>query len=41
MVQVESMAQLGVQLLLFDLGLEFSFSKMKLVGLVAIFGNLI
>lgn len=39
LVQVQSLAQLGVQLLLFHLGLEFSFSKMHAVGGVAFVGK--
>jgi Kef-type K+ transport system membrane component KefB len=38
-VQVQSVAQLGVQLLLFTLGLEFSVSKMRAVGSVAVLGG--
>lgn len=35
---MQSLAQLGVQLLLFHLGLEFSLSKMRAVGGVALIG---
>lgn len=38
-VQVESLAQLGVQLLLFHLGRELSFSKLKAVWSVALVGG--
>ena len=38
LVQVQSLAQLGVQLLLFHLGLEFSLAKIHAVGGVAFFG---
>ncbi|XP_078154205.1 K(+) efflux antiporter 5-like isoform X3 [Carex rostrata] len=41
MVQVETVAQFGVVFLLFALGLEFSLTKLKLVGAVAIFGGLL
>jgi predicted Kef-type K+ transport protein len=37
-VQVESLAQVGVQLLLFTLGLEFSLSKLRAVRSVALLG---
>lgn len=37
-MQVESLAQLGVQFLLFHLGLEFSLHKMRAVGGVALVG---
>lgn len=40
LVQVESLAQLGVQLLLFTLGLEFSLSKLRAVRSVALLGRL-
>lgn len=39
LVQVESLAQLGVQLLLFGLGLELSFSKLRAVWGVAVLGE--
>lgn len=39
LVQVESLAQVGVQLLLFTLGLEFSLSKLRAVRNVALFGG--
>ena len=39
LVQVESLAQLGVQLLLFTLGLEFSLSKLRAVRSVALLGR--
>ncbi|KMZ57536.1 K(+) efflux antiporter [Zostera marina] len=39
-VQVETVAQFGVVFLLFALGLEFSISKLKIVGFVAVFGGL-
>ncbi len=39
LVQVESLAQLGVQLLLFGLGLELSPSKLRAVWDVAIMGE--
>ena len=35
---MESLAQVGVQLLLFTLGLEFSFSKLRAVRSVALLG---
>ncbi len=38
LVQVESLAQLGVQLLLFTLGLEFSMTKLRAVRSVALLG---
>lgn len=38
-VQVQSLAQLGVQLLLFGLGLEFSLSKLRAVRGVALLGG--
>ena len=38
LVQVESLAQVGVQLLLFTLGLEFSLSKLRAVRSVALIG---
>ena len=38
LVQVESLAQVGVQLLLFTLGLEFSLQKLKAVRNVALIG---
>ncbi|KAK4283186.1 hypothetical protein QN277_000167 [Acacia crassicarpa] len=41
MVQVETVAQFGVVFLLFALGLEFSLSKLKAVGPVAVFGGLL
>lgn len=41
LVQVESLAQLGVQFLLFYLGMEFSISKMRSVGGVALIGGLV
>ncbi len=41
LVQVESLAQMGVQLLLFTLGLEFSLSKLKAVRSVALAGGMI
>lgn len=39
MVQVETFAQFGVIFLLFALGLEFSLTKLKVVGAVAVFGG--
>lgn len=39
LVQVQSVAQLGVQLLLFSLGLEFSLSKLRAVRNVALLGG--
>ncbi|XP_022968005.1 K(+) efflux antiporter 5 [Cucurbita maxima] len=39
MVQVETVAQFGVVFLLFALGLEFSLTKLKVVGAVAVFGG--
>lgn len=39
MVQCETVAQFGVVFLLFALGLEFSLSKLKVVGPVAVFGG--
>ncbi|GFP98386.1 k(+) efflux antiporter 5 [Phtheirospermum japonicum] len=41
MVQVETVAQFGVVFLLFALGLEFSMSKLKVVGPVAVLGGLL
>ncbi|CAD7704226.1 unnamed protein product, partial [Ostreobium quekettii] len=41
LVQVESLSQLGVQFLLFYLGMEFSVFKMRVVGGVALMGGLI
>lgn len=41
LVQIESLAQVGVQLLLFTLGLEFSLSKLKAVRAVALVGGMI
>ncbi|XP_071929587.1 K(+) efflux antiporter 5-like isoform X3 [Coffea arabica] len=41
MVQVETFAQFGVVFLLFALGLEFSLTKLKVVGPVAVFGGLL
>ncbi|GAB4816982.1 hypothetical protein N2152v2_004028 [Parachlorella kessleri] len=41
LVQVQSIAQLGVQLLLFSLGLEFSLAKLKAMRNVAILGGLL
>ncbi|CAK0783762.1 hypothetical protein CVIRNUC_006962 [Coccomyxa viridis] len=41
LVQVESLAQLGVQLLLFTLGLEFSLSKLRAVRSVALLGGMV
>lgn len=38
-LQVQSMAQLGVHLLLFSLGLEFSLSKLKAMRNVAMLGT--
>jgi predicted Kef-type K+ transport protein len=38
-VQVESLAQVGVQLLLFTLGLEFSLAKLRAVQEVALLGE--
>jgi hypothetical protein len=38
LVQVESLSQVGVQLLLFTLGLEFSLSKLRAVRSVALLG---
>lgn len=35
---MESLAQMGVQLLLFALGLEFSLSKLRAVRAVALLG---
>ena len=40
LVQVESLAQVGVQLLLFTLGLEFSLTKLKAVRNVALVGGM-
>ena len=39
LVQVESLAQVGVQLLLFTLGLEFSMAKLRAVRSVALLGE--
>lgn len=39
LVQMESLAQVGVQLLLFSLGLEFSLSKLRAVRSVALAGE--
>lgn len=39
LVQVESLAQVGVQLLLFTLGLEFSLQKLRAVRSVALIGT--
>ncbi|XP_022140957.1 K(+) efflux antiporter 5 [Momordica charantia] len=39
MVQVETVAQFGVVFLLFALGLEFSLTKLKVVGAVAVLGG--
>ena len=39
LVQMESLAQVGVQLLLFSLGLEFSLSKLRAVRSVALVGK--
>ena len=36
---MESLAQMGVQLLLFTLGLEFSLSKLRVVRNVALLGT--
>lgn len=41
MVQVETFAQFGVVFLLFALGLEFSLTKLKAVGHVAVLGGLL
>lgn len=41
MVQVETFAQFGVVFLLFALGLEFSLTKLRIVGPVAVFGGLL
>ncbi|CAL8461875.1 g1406 [Coccomyxa elongata] len=41
LVQVESLAQVGVQLLLFTLGLEFSLSKLRAVRSVALLGGMV
>ncbi|KAF8780464.1 hypothetical protein HU200_001588 [Digitaria exilis] len=41
MVQVETFAQFGVVFLLFALGLEFSLTKLKVVGPVAVLGGLL
>ncbi|KAF9668271.1 hypothetical protein SADUNF_Sadunf15G0111600 [Salix dunnii] len=41
MVQVETVAQFGVVFLLFALGLEFSLTKLKVVGPVAILGGML
>jgi Kef-type K+ transport system membrane component KefB len=39
--QVETVAQFGVVFLLFALGLEFSMTKLKVVGPVAVLGGLL
>ncbi|KAG2715719.1 hypothetical protein I3843_03G092900 [Carya illinoinensis] len=41
MVQVETFAQFGVVFLLFALGLEFSLTKLKVVGPVAVLGGIL
>ncbi|XP_058104690.1 K(+) efflux antiporter 5 [Magnolia sinica] len=41
MVQVETVAQFGVVFLLFALGLEFSLTKLRVVGAVAVLGGLL
>lgn len=41
MVQVETVAQFGVVFLLFALGLEFSLTKLKVVGPVAVLGGIL
>lgn len=41
LVQVESLAQVGVQLLLFTLGLEFSLQKLRAVRSVALIGGMV
>ncbi|CAO2838979.1 unnamed protein product [Amaranthus hypochondriacus] len=41
MVQVETVAQFGVVFLLFALGLEFSMTKLRAVGTVAVFGGML
>ncbi|ONK73030.1 uncharacterized protein A4U43_C04F26370 [Asparagus officinalis] len=41
MVQVETVAQFGVVFLLFALGLEFSLTKLRIVGPVAVLGGLL
>ncbi|XP_077235589.1 K+ efflux antiporter 5 isoform X2 [Tasmannia lanceolata] len=41
LVQVETVAQFGVVFLLFALGLEFSLTKLKAVGTVAVLGGLL
>lgn len=41
LLQVQSVAQLGVQLLLFTLGLEFSLTKLRAVRNVALLGGLL
>ncbi|KAK9819825.1 hypothetical protein WJX72_002802 [[Myrmecia] bisecta] len=41
LVQVESLAQVGVQLLLFTLGLEFSMAKLRAVRSVALIGGMV
>ncbi|KAJ4706156.1 K(+) efflux antiporter [Melia azedarach] len=41
MVQVETFAQFGVVFLLFALGLEFSLTKLRAVGAVAVLGGLL
>ncbi len=40
-VQVETLAQFGVTLLLFSLGVEFSLSKLRRVGAIAVGGGLL
>jgi Kef-type K+ transport system membrane component KefB len=40
-LQVETFAQFGVVFLLFALGLEFSLTKLKAVGPVAVIGGLL
>nr|GLL23532.1 K(+) efflux antiporter 5 [Ipomoea trifida] len=40
-VQVETFVQFGIVLLLFALGLEFSLTKLKVVGLVTVVGGLL
>ena len=40
LVQVESLAQVGVQLLLFTLGLEFSLTQLQAVRNVALVGGM-
>ena len=41
LVQMESLAQVGVQLLLFTLGLEFSLQKLRAVRSVALIGGML